>query len=178
MSSSGYFMYLCEKVGLNKVYDDEYGYLNVANVMNSIPFNILIPMDINRAIDAEKEREFYVNETGGRDILSNANGQNPPSILEVLVALCEKITNDAPESSGDATEWFFRIMKNLKIDIPDENWNADTTAYVEDRLLTFNKRQYRGNGLGGAFPLRNPRGDQRKVELWYQMQAYLIENYI
>ena len=37
-------------------------------------------------------------------------------------------------------------------------------------------RTYNYDGSGGLFPLREPVGDQRDVELWYQLCAYLIEN--
>jgi hypothetical protein len=29
--------------------------------------------------------------------------------------------------------------------------------------------------VGGFFPLTHPNDDQRKVEIWYQMNAYLDE---
>jgi hypothetical protein len=34
-------------------------------------------------------------------------------------------------------------------------------------------RTYEPNGVGGFFPLENPNEDQREVELWYQMSAYV-----
>jgi hypothetical protein len=33
------------------------------------------------------------------------------------------------------------------------------------------------SGLGGMFPLEDPREDQRAIEIWYQMMAYINENY-
>ena len=33
------------------------------------------------------------------------------------------------------------------------------------------------NGTGGLFPLKRPRVNQRRVEVWYQMSEYLMENY-
>ena len=38
-------------------------------------------------------------------------------------------------------------------------------------------RGYSRRGVGGLFPLKYSKNDQRKVELWYQMHSYLIENY-
>ena len=38
-------------------------------------------------------------------------------------------------------------------------------------------REYSDNGHGGLFPLKNPKKDQRKVEIWYQMTEYINENY-
>ena len=33
------------------------------------------------------------------------------------------------------------------------------------------------DGSGGLFPLKNPPGDERKVEIMYQMYAYVHENF-
>jgi hypothetical protein len=45
------------------------------------------------------------------------------------------------------------------------------------KLAVLNKREYFPSGKGGLFPLENPREDQTKVEIWYQMHAYVMENY-
>ena len=39
------------------------------------------------------------------------------------------------------------------------------------------ERRYLEDGDGGLFPLKCPRKDQRRVEIWYQMSAWVIENY-
>jgi len=36
-------------------------------------------------------------------------------------------------------------------------------------------RDYHADGRGGFFPLTNPDTDQTKVEIWYQMNAYVTE---
>jgi hypothetical protein len=36
-------------------------------------------------------------------------------------------------------------------------------------------REYDPDGRGGLFPLDGTHANQREVELWYQMQAYIIE---
>jgi hypothetical protein len=42
--------------------------------------------------------------------------------------------------------------------------------------MRLNRRLYTTSGYGGLFPLEEPKEDQRKVEIWYQMMAYLGEN--
>jgi hypothetical protein len=44
---------------------------------------------------------------------------------------------------------------------------------VLDVLL---QRTYTNKGVGGLFPLKRSKNDQRKVEIWYQLQEYLAEN--
>jgi hypothetical protein len=36
-------------------------------------------------------------------------------------------------------------------------------------------RTYRPNGQGGFFPLKNPQEDQTKIEIWYQLNEYVME---
>jgi hypothetical protein len=38
-------------------------------------------------------------------------------------------------------------------------------------------RTYHSSGKGGLFPLKHAEKDQTEVELWYQMNTYLVENY-
>jgi hypothetical protein len=33
------------------------------------------------------------------------------------------------------------------------------------------------NGTGGLFPLKMPKVNQRRVEIWYQMSAFIEENF-
>ena len=48
-----------------------------------------------------------------------------------------------------------------------------TTQEVDDVLETVIWRNYQANGHGGLFPLKNAKRDQTKVEIWYQLAAYL-----
>jgi hypothetical protein len=45
-------------------------------------------------------------------------------------------------------------------------------------LHKLNNRTYSKLGKGGLFPLRSSAYDQRKVELWYQMAAFMTENHM
>ena len=48
--------------------------------------------------------------------------------------------------------------------------------YVTKRMRVVMDRLYDMHGNGGLFPLRKPSKDQRKVELWYQMSEYLLQD--
>ena len=56
----------------------------------------------------------------------------------------------------------------------DEDGNFDE---IDIRLSNFMERTYTRNGYGGLFPLTKSKENQRNVEIWYQMSAYLEENY-
>ena len=47
---------------------------------------------------------------------------------------------------------------------------------MEDAVNRVNGRMFSRDGSGGLFPLRRFDRDQRSVEIWYQMQAWLMEN--
>ena len=68
------------------------------------------------------------------------------------------------------------MICNLGLDkFDDKHYNSD---YVYEILGKFVRREYDFNGRGGLFPLKNVQNDQRKVEIYYQMLAYLSENYV
>ena len=68
-------------------------------------------------------------------------------------------------------------MDNLGlVPFDDESYvDLDGQTYVERIIDDFVKREYDFNGVGGIFPLKHAEQDQRDVEIWYQMSAYLYE---
>ena len=99
------------------------------------------------------------------------------SILEMMMGLAKRI--DAimydPGVGENWVKWFWEMIDNLGLrSQTDENFSS---MMVDRTIMRFNCRMYEYDGRGGLFPLRNPSCDQSMTELWYQMQAYLIENY-
>ena len=88
------------------------------------------------------------------------------SMLEMLVALSDRA---AFLGEGTPQQWFWEMMENLAIysDEPSEE-------LIEEALDKVIWRTYNYDGEGGLFPLENPVKDQRKVEIWYQLNSYLI----
>ena len=69
-------------------------------------------------------------------------------------------------------------MENLDLrQFSDEVYEdyIDAPDLVQERVDVFLDRAYSPDGTGGLFPLHEPDEDQRQVELWYQMSAYLLE---
>lgn len=104
-------------------------------------------------------------------------------MLEMLVAFSMRI--DDWLNGGDEAErqrWFFQMLRNLKlIEYNDGACSSmdgrDFADQVKARLDIWMEGRYRWNGEGGIFPLRMADHDQRRVDLWYQLQGYLRENY-
>ncbi len=132
----------------------------------------LIPNDDNRAEDGKALRYEFINEQG-IDEVDQEWLDLGCSFLEMLIALARRA---AFESDDEVVEWFWRFIFNLGLNNhTDSAYTRETEREVDNVLDTVIFRTYDADGLGGLFPLTHPRQDQRKVELWYQLAAYLTE---
>ena len=132
----------------------------------------LIPNDDNRAEDGKELRYEFINEQG-IDEVDQAWLDLGCSVLEMMIALARRA---AFESDDEVVEWFWRFIFNLGLNNQtDIAYKSATEREVDNVLDTVIFRTYDADGLGGLFPLTHPRQDQRKVELWYQLAAYLSE---
>lgn len=168
-----YFHWLCEMVDA-KGSDDSYSGLmrQLYDVYFSKQTAKLVGLDCNRIEDGKELREKFKDDSSylNYDCL---NG--PCSILELMIALAFKI---ADLLDDDPEHWFWEMIKNLGLEGMNDSTYYMIGSYdkVDEILNTFLNRKYDKDGFGGLFPLQNPEKDQRKVEIWYQMNAYLIEN--
>ena len=132
----------------------------------------LIPNDDNRAEDGKELRYEFINEQGIDDVDQEWLNLGC-SVLEMMIALARRA---AFESDDEVVEWFWRFIFNLGLtQHTDIAYTSKTEREVDNVLDTVIFRTYDADGLGGLFPLTHPRQDQRKVELWYQLAAYLSE---
>lgn len=96
------------------------------------------------------------------------------TFLEVLIGLSRRVAFIAGNTEH-APEWAWTLIKNLRLYKYSDPMSAERRANAEDKLQAVIWRTYREDGLGGFFPLQNPSEDQTKVEIWYQMNAYVNE---
>lgn len=131
-----------------------------------------VPNDDNRALDGLELRYEFIEETEETDIDASWMLLEC-SILEMMIALARRA---AFESDSEPADWFGIFLGNLEIDRYTDNvYNDHIAKEVKEKLDRLNRRTYGKDGTGGLFPLREAQQDQRTVELWYQMSAYLIE---
>lgn len=169
-----YFLWLCQLVEakdtyfgvLREMYDQEF-------TDRTAKF---VPHDQNRVSDAVKLRDRFVEESMYDDYTGVFN--NACSCLEVLIALSYRMEDKWPFKIH--ADYFWEMMDNMGLsEYSDE---AYYTPMGQDQvyhiLRNWRMREYELDGKGGPFPLDRPEGDQRRREIWYQMSAYLIENYI
>ena len=156
-------------------------YLGLLDRMFSLKYFSTLPMDENRASDGKDLRYFFCEETGyDLDDLNWAVGDSC-TVLEMLIAFADLIANKEigdPEKGDRTPDWFWRMVKNLGLlDYLGDYLPFEISTEVTVILQKWMFRQIDYDGSGGLFPLKNPPGDERKVEFLYQMRAYLNENF-
>lgn len=95
------------------------------------------------------------------------------SVLEMLVGLCDRCSF---QTGHTAQEWLIEIIQNLGLDSCGWDLDERDVSHIHDALDRMVRRQYNRDGRGGSmFPLSLAREDQRRVEIWYQFNAYVSE---
>ena len=173
-----YFHWLCDMVHI----DTGSGtYWLLARTLHSIEFTWSIRNDDNRASDGIKLREAYkcTSLPSGKP---RKTDDAPCSVFEMLIALAGHMDFELsnPVNDHDATaSYFWEMIENLGL-LPysDDMFSEyDGSVNCPSIIFQFLAREYQSNGRGGLFPLWKSDIDQRGVEIWYQMNAYLNENY-
>lgn len=131
-----------------------------------------VPNDDNRLVDGVDLRVQFLE-------LHQIRTPDPQwmdvgcNMLELLIATSRRLSF---LQDGEPSVWFWHLIEVLNLEqYNDANYNMSAEGVIDDTLNRVIYRQYAANGEGGLFPLRNPTRDQRTVELWYQLNAYLNE---
>lgn len=153
-------------------------YRKLFDYLHKRKFTYILRMDGNRADDGVQLRHRFAFEYDycDRTMIVEYLDNGPCSVLEMLVALairCEESIMDNPDIGNRTEQWFWIMMDNLGLgSMDDVHFNEQYTNKVIDRFLN---REYKSNGEGGLFTVRNCRRDLRTVEIWYQLCWYLNE---
>lgn len=146
-------------------------YWVLARQMYTMEFIWFIPNDDNRAEDGRYLRNEFIEDLDLADV-------DPDwvhlgcSMLEMLIGLSRRLSF---LGEGEPRGWFWHLIDNLELRYDDRHRKNFPAARVEEVLNNVIWRTYKRNGSGGLFPLRRPEQDQREIELWYQLNAYLLE---
>lgn len=172
-----YFEWLYSRFQAVRNRDPARSYWNLARQLYSTEFVWIVANDGNRVEDGLILRQDFMNEQGSAGV-TNEWLDLGCSMLEMLLALALRASYQVEKEPAD---WFEIFLKNLGlIKFTDDRYNAEIEKQVSQILENFIYRNYRVNGRGGLFPLKHPERapdrDQSKVELWYQMMAYILEN--
>lgn len=133
--------------------------------LHSKGFVWIVPNDDSRIVDAlDLRREFW-------------NGSPFPrrgvSVLEIVVALSRRLEFNG---GGERDVWAGQLLKNLGLDWMYDPITKKKERQIEEILEALIWRTYLSTGTGGFFPLMYAKEDQTKIDIWYQMSAYILEN--
>lgn len=169
-----YFDWLYGQVCSARAKNPTKTYRELLFILHTKEFIWLIPNDDNRVEDAKDLRyefleiqELRVSKVDPHWLTVGV------SIFEVLVALSRRFSFETDLKPADC---FWEMLENVGV----SKFNDRSDIFrdeVEDALDRVIWRTYNYNGGGGLFPLVYPEQDQRKVELWYQLNAYILEKY-
>jgi hypothetical protein len=133
-------------------------------------FEYFVPNDDDRAEDGKDIRREWAAQA--RLDVDEEWLSLGCSFLEMLLGLARRLEFQTEKS---VEFWFWHLVENLGF-----KGFHDRSGYSQDfvrtRLYVVNRRLYDFAGTGGLFPLRNPSKDQRKVDLWYQMMEYILQD--
>jgi len=146
-------------------------YLDLSRKLYRTEFVWFVPNDDSRLNDGRDLRREFMLDAG----IINYDQEWMDlgcSFLELMVALSRRLSF---QIDGKPNRCFLLLLENIGLaDFTDAHpFDEDEIEEITDRVIY---RTYSYDGSGGFFPLKNAREDQRKVELWYQMSAYIIEN--
>ena len=196
-TKESYFHYLLSLISDDKVRAAD-SYYNLCLLFFSTPFEVLNPMDKNRVSDAEELRDLWVESTRVKDErLKQEYAKDllgiDISFLEVVIALANKVDTQilADPSKPDLTSvmfWDFvdnlvkygtfgSAYKKASDVLTDDKWCMFTEEAMKASIKKVISRTYHEDGRGGLFPLRKPKINQRKTEMWNCCIAYINENY-
>lgn len=165
-----YLTWLYRQVADPDIEDESVTYWKLLKYLFTQPFEWRVPNDDNRLSDGKNLRREFVEQEDPDGVLDDWL-HLPCSVLELMVGLARRLEFEA---GGEAHYWFWNLMGNIRLHRYSDRFNLPT--HLIDKILKrIMLREYKASGQGGFFPLKHPDQDQRDVELWYQMAAYVGE---
>lgn len=145
-------------------------YWGLIELMFSMPFTWSVEQDDNRLMDGLELRVEFANLSR----LSQRTMHNfgPCTFLEVLLGLSRRL---AFAAGGNAVGWAWELLTNVELHRMSDPLTPGKQRRAEEIMLRVIGRTYAPDGTGGFFPLAWPDGDQTRIELWYQMNAFIAE---
>jgi len=166
-----YLVWLYSQVANTRVKDSRKTYWDLMRALFTTEFVWFVPNDDARVDDGRELRYqfLYDAEIPEVDPLWMDQGC---SYLEMLVALARRC---AFVNERNPKYWFWELIGNMGLSECNDAYQVNLPALVEEVTDQITFRTYDIDGVGGLFPLKRPTKDQTKVEIWFQMQAYVME---
>lgn len=168
-SGDDYYAWLLKRIEVvdGCEYED---YTKLVYYLYSREYYYILEKDANREKGGLSLRSLYASERGF--YLEDVK-DGPCTVLEMLIALSQNIymCTDTP-----LAKWFWEMIGNLDL-LNQTNTNYDEN-YISSKIDTWLNRKFSLNGEGSLFPLgEDYDGDSRSMEIWDQMNTYLVKFY-
>ncbi len=174
IQSNQYFLWLCGQIR-NRSHTR---YRKLLDALHLRQFYWSVPNDDNRLEDGLRLRDIFVNS---HPSFLPPDPRDPCSMLEMLVALAGRMEDELadPQKGNRISHRFWEMIHNIGLDQFDDDdfdeaMDNSVIDYILNRLVN---RTYDRRGNGSLFPCKRYGRNLAKVEIWYQMQQYLHENY-
>lgn len=165
-----YFEWLYSQVCSPRTRNRSKSYRTLLDQLFRKEFLWLVANDDNRAEDGRLLRSEFLHD----EVIFEVDPEWVDlecSMLEMLIGISRRLSF---KGGGEPPGWFWHLIENLELiqyndrrPIPQKEVNE-----VLERVIW---RLYSPDGVGGLFPLNRATDDQRRVELWYQLNAYLLQ---
>ena len=169
-----YILWLGEKVKLDEK-EECGGYIFLLRALYRKEFYWTNDMDENRSDEGKNLRDIFAEECGLDEVPDEINGAC--SVLEMMIGLAKRWNSEVSltEEEDKSDEYFWQMIHNLGLEgCTDDKFDPEMVREKLDILLD---RDYPENGKGSLFPLERSKESQKDIEMWYQLQNYLMENY-
>jgi hypothetical protein len=133
-------------------------------------FVALVPNDDNRVEDIKDLKKEFLFDA--EIPYAQPTWFEHCSFLELLIVLSRLLDF---ETDFGIEYCFWHLLENIGLSEYNDN-KKFSEQEVEEIVDTVVSRNYDRNGRGGLFPLEKSRDDQREIDLWYQLNAYVIQN--
>jgi hypothetical protein len=169
-----YLMWLYGQVADVRIKARTRSHLSLMRQFHKTIFVAIVSHDENRIADAQDLRYEFLAQHEGEQGDPDWT-RSPCSMFELLVILSRAL---AFEMDDAADIWFWHLVEVLGLKKYNDHAYDERAREVVTRTLDrVIWRTYSPDGTGGLFPLHDPPRDQRQVELWYQLNAYLLEQF-
>lgn len=160
----------------SKKYCPKGTYSNLLMYLRESEFKWSYPMDENRASDGIALRYRFGDENDiPQPEIAYYLDNRGCSMLEMMIALSIRIENDImwnPDKGDRIAKWFWQMINSLGLKNQDDaNFDIQYTSAILER---FYKHAYDLNGKGGLFTINHTNCDMRNLEIWTQMNQFLI----
>ena len=168
-----YLTWLYDQVASARLKNPSRTYWRMLRQLYTKEFVWLIPNDDNRVEDGRDLRYEFIDDNGIHAEVDQEWLTLGCSVLEMLIGLARRL---AFEADGECREWFWKLIENLNLeDCNDRNYDNLHQRAIDEAIDRVVWRTYSPSGRGGLFPLKHSGQDQREVEIWYQLSAYLLD---